>query len=176
MGLFDFFKKKDSDNQFFKMPLFGDLEFNNLNDYYETEFTFERKKIQVDLNFEESIISKGKLKMTANFINEFKYEIPGIIDYLKSNIDEENINEYLEFHLNELDEINIKQLTEKSNKELDIKEQLLHLIYLKRIGIYPYDEDEFAFFDFCIDEKFSNYLLVVKLNVNKEIAGIEIES
>ncbi len=177
MGIFNIFKGDSNKGNKFSMPFFGELDINNLKDYYEVDVEVNKRKFEMDLNFENGTVSNKILNKTSKLIREIDPLIESVIEYLKENREEEEaIDEYLELHLNELDDTVVSELLKNSNSNLSKKDQLYESLKLKRIGIYPEDEDEYAVFDFIIDDNLSNYILVVKLDNNVEVDEVTIES
>jgi hypothetical protein len=177
MGIFDFLKRDSNKGSKFSMPFFGELELNNLKDYYEVEVENNNRIIQVDLNFESETVSNKIFNKTSRLIQELGPFIESVTEYLKENrSNEEAVDEYLEHHLNELEETEISNLLKNSNNSLSKKDQLFELLKLKRIGIYPESEDEYVVCDFMINDDLSDYLLVVKLDKNEDIDEVTIES
>lgn len=170
MSLFNFLKPKN------ELPFFGLINPTDLMEYYSASFDFEGNSVKIDLNFNESEIGKKELKKVSSFLNYLKYEIEGTTNYLITHYEEDEIDAYLEFHLSELDELTITELTQKSDKNLPIKLQLINSLVLNRIGIYPEDEQEYAVFDFLLGQNITNYILCVKLNKERHISEITMES
>ncbi len=159
------------------LPYFNELDSDNLSDYYEVDVDIEQNKIQLDINFEETTISHDKLFVLKSYleapqaiINIAKEEI--INDYSNG----ENVQEFLIFHIEELDQSDLDSLLKHTDKTLSLEEQILSVLKLKRIGFYPYEDDEFAILDFVLDENISQYILVVKMNNTKNVDHITMES
>ena len=58
----------------------------------------------------------------------------------------------------------------------DASEQLLSLIHLKRVGIYPENDSNFATIDYTIGEEITQYLIVVVVQESGDIDYITMES
>ncbi|MEO1260707.1 MAG: DUF2004 domain-containing protein [Bacteroidota bacterium] len=56
-----------------------------------------------------------------------------------------------------------------------MNEQLLSVLYLKQIWLYP-EQRPFAVFDFTISEDLTNYFIAVAIDKNGEIISVDIES
>lgn len=159
------------------LPFFNELDFDNLTDYYEVDVDIEQNKVQLDVNFEEKTINPDKLLILKSYLDSPQ----AIINIAKEAIindfaNGEDVKEFLTFHIEELDQNDLGNLLKQADNTLSLEEQILSVLKLRRIGFYPYDDDEFAILDFVLDEDISQYILVVKMNNNKTVDNITMES
>jgi hypothetical protein len=168
-------------NQFITMiinlPYFNELDSDNLTDYYEVNVEIEHDNVQLDINFDETTINPDKLLILKSYLDAPQ----AIIDIAKKEIindfaNGEDVNEFLTFHIEELDQSDLDNLLKHADKTLSLEEQILSILKLRRIGFYPYEDDEFAILDFVLDENISQYILVVKMNNTKTVDNITMES
>jgi len=159
-----------------KLKYFGEINPNELEDYYSTDIEVDGHTIQLDLNFTEISIDESRLiKVDAILEN-----LPAFIGQLKTYIHEDyasgsEVQEYLDFHFDEVDE-ELAALLLKADQSLDKEEQLLSILKLERIGFYPEDDESFCVSDFEIDPEISQYLLVVNTTSDQELNYITMES
>ena len=159
------------------LPFFNELDSDNLTDYYEVDVDIEQNKIQLDINFEETTIDPDKLFILKSYLDEPQF----VINIAKKEIindfaNGEDVKEFLTFHIEELDQSDLDNLLKDTDKNLSLEEQILSMLRLRRIGFYPYEDDEFAILDFVLNEDISQYILVVKMNTNKTVDNITMES
>lgn len=141
---------------------FGKINLDQLKDCYETEVEVGGKIISLDLNF-------TTVKTTAplvQVIDDFLAELPQYVRKARQAIEEDFHNsgetrEHIEFHLEEVED-EIGALIENADQTLTKEEQVLSIMYLKRIGFYPETEDKvLAIFDHTISEDLVDQLVVV---------------
>ncbi|MGN8069735.1 DUF2004 domain-containing protein [Mucilaginibacter sp. SG564] len=159
------------------LPFFNELDSDSLTDYYEIDIDLEQNQIQLDINFDETNIEPGRLAVLKSYLDD----LPKIIDTAKKEIfndfdQGDAVKEYLTFHTEELDQSDLDKLLKNTDKNLSIDLQLLSILKLRRIGFYPDEEEEFAILDFILDKDISQYILVVKMNDNKTLDHITMES
>jgi hypothetical protein len=187
MGLFDFFKKKQTGEQNilenYNFPYFGEININNLEEYYSSNFEMNNNTIRTDLNFGNKKIEKygiakieGFLKNVNNFDDTNKV-------YIEKNFNEESGEalEYINFYLEEFDENELSKLIDLDNENIPKNIQLLNKLKLIRIGLYPdrkYGTEYFATFDYSIEigGEFCNQLLVVNTDEKGNLHDITWES
>ena len=158
------------------LPYFKEIDISMLKDYYEVDIEFEEKKLQIDLNFEKESIVEKEMNPVVSILENLNEAILKILNYIQLDFKNgDEVNEFINFHLEELSEEELKGLFTSANSILSKEEQFLSVIRLKRIGLYP-EEEIFAIFDFSIDDEVSQYLLVVKVNAQIELDHITMES
>lgn len=145
-----------------KLPFFNELNSDSLTDYYEVNIDIKQNKIQLDINFNETIINADRLITLKGYLDAPQ----AIIDIAKKEIfndyeNGEDVKEFLTFHIEELDQSDLDSLLKHADKSLSLEQQILSVLKLRRIGFYPEDKDEFAVLDFTLNEEISQYLLVV---------------
>lgn len=159
------------------LPFFNELDSDNLTDYYEVDVDIEQNKVQLDVNFEEKTINPDKLLILKSYLDSPQAIINIAKEAIINNFaNGEDVKEFLTFHIEELEQSDLDNLLRDTDKTLSLEEQILSVLKLRRIGFYPYDNDEFAILDFVLDEEISQYILVVKLNNNKTVDNITMES
>jgi len=176
MGIFDFFKKKEPLNS---VTQFENENFNNLKDYYEKSILIDGNDIKLDLNFEAKETNNVELNLTNEFIAKLEtYDKKNQTEFYNdfTNNAESTIKEYIEHHLDELNNEEVNSIIKDDNSSDSNDKKLLKSLKLKRIGIYPYDKENFAIFDYTISEELTQYLITVYLNSNGEIMDISMES
>lgn len=159
-----------------KVFYFEELDPNDLDDYYSIDIEFEGRQIQIDLNFSNTSIAESRLlKVNAVLekLPEFVGKLNGFI--LEDFITGSDVQEFLNFHLDEIDE-EIVLLLSKADQSLKKDQQLLSFLNLKRIGFYPDEDEVFTVSDFEIDQEISDYVLVINTTIDQELHGITMES
>lgn len=159
-----------------KLPYFEELNLTKLEDYYSIDTELEGRQIQIDLNFDHTFIEESRL-LRVNAILE---KLPEFVGKLNAFIREDlktgnDVQEYLDFHLDELDE-ELLSLLSKADQSLKKDQQLLSILKLRRIGFYPDEEETFTVSDFEIDQEISQYVLVVNTTEDQELHYITMES
>ena len=154
---------------------FKNVDFNS--DYFETTIEFQNREIQLDIN-SDAVLGEN------NWVKEYE-EYISKLETFKEKIDKEIIKnfenngltkEWVNFHLEELGEaIEEEGLLKECNKKLSLDRQVLSIIKLRRIGIYPEYED-YAIWDYILDDEISDEILVIVTDKDGEIVDITWES
>ena len=142
-----------------KIRFFGEIDINK--DYYETTIHLKDRDIQLDLNLEEVIGKKDWILEYDEYISKLSIYKEKIEEKLNENFDDWGLTK--------------EKLTEGVDKNLPIDEKLFSVINLERVGIYPGYED-YAIWDFMLDNEFSDQILVVVTDNKGEIVDITWES
>lgn len=187
MGLFDFFKKKQTEKQNilenYDFPYFGEININNLEGYYSSNFEMNNNTIRTDLNFENKKIEKYEIAQIESFLkNVDNFEHTNKV-FIEKNFNEESGEalEYINFYLDEFDDNELSKLIDLDNQNIPKNIQLLKKLKLIRIGLYPdgkFGTDYFATFDYSIDidGEPCNQLLVVNTDEKGNLHNITWES
>ncbi len=163
----------------FKLPYFGVLDPNALEEYYDTEFDFNNTQVQVDLNFENKVIESSRLEIVKHFIENIRIHDIKNKKYIEDDFNEEDgdtVREYLEHHIEELATDDLHQLIGSNAKTIDQPKLLLKKLHLIRVGLYPDSEDQFAIFDYSIGQELTDHLVVVSTDENGNMDYITMES
>lgn len=163
----------------FILPKFGQLDTENLEEYYDATIDLNGQEVQIDLNFGETTIGVDKLESVKKFIETISDLDLKNRKYIEADYhdeDADSVRTYVEHHLEELDEDDLSSLIDKSNKKLNPEMQLVKQLRLVRMGLYPQEEDQFAIFDYSIDPELTQYLVVLFTNEHGEVEYITMES
>lgn len=162
----------------FKLPNFGIINIESLDEYYEAEVDFNNSTIQVDLNFEDKSITEERMDVLKQFIENLRIHDINNKKFIQKdfeNSNEDSVQDYIEDHLNELPLDDIETLVGANTKSTDRPEQLLKKLHLIRVGLYPHSK-EFAIFDYTIGRELTNYVVAVNTDENGNLSFISIES
>ena len=146
----------------YKSDFFGEIDLEKDEDYYDVEYKYENRIIELDLNiYLEEKPRIEQLIQIDNIIKNLSSLEKEIRKFIDSDFEADGISkEYVEFYTDEFEEYELDSLVDKENKEKTIEEQLLSKIYIRRIGFYPND-NQFAVFDFHVNHEISDQILVV---------------
>jgi len=161
----------------FSIPNFAELDVNSLKEYYNVQIDFKGHKIEMDLNFIEKTIEADKLEMVKTFIDNLKMLNTVALDAIKEDFLKGGpVKEYIEQQLEETSEKNLSFFVQQSKKPAAKENKMLAKFYLKRVGFYPQNEDQFAVFDFTIGEELTDYIIAVNFKEDGEIAYLSMEN
>jgi hypothetical protein len=76
--------------------------------------------------------------------------------------------------LNEID-ANVLLNLNVNRENSKLESTLFNLLHLIRINLYP-DSEDFAIWDYSLGEEITQYLIVLKTNINGKINSLDIES
>jgi len=151
-------------------------EFDPQNDYAETTIILDGKEVELDLNCEEVIGSTDWIDEYEKYIVQLERIKKDILQYINNDFIEEGLTkEWIIFHLEEIDEEYIDALLKNAEQFLNKEEQVLSLLKLRRIGLYP-EYEGYAIWDFVLDDEVSDEILTLQTDVNGNILNIAWES
>ncbi len=163
----------------YSLPHFGDIDPDDLEDYYDVEIEFEGKEVEISLKFERETIDISRLAIVravlekiADFHNKNKANIEQ--DY-KSD-DGDTVRAYVEHHLEDIPKNELNGFIDFENKSLPPEFQLMKALHLVRIGFYPDQSDQFVVFDYSISSDLTDYLVVINTNDQGELDYMTMES
>lgn len=161
------------------LPHFGQLDSEQLEDYYEATVPFGSRQVAADLNFDETAIDPVHLEAAGRFLQQIADYDFKIKKWMAEDLSDESadtVRTYLEHHLEELPEDELDELLSGSDSRRSRKEQLFNKLHLIRVGLYPHQEDQFAVFDYSIGEDITQYLIVVILQESGLLNYMTMES
>ena len=158
---------------------FGQIDINQLVEYYSAKAEFNGQTIRLDLNFENKNISEEQVESIKKFLDNilaFDIQNKTVID--KDFKDEGEALDYINFYFEELDEEELSGIIDYGNQDEPKEEQLLSKLRLIRVGLYPEYADYYGVFDYSIDVDGEpcNQLLVVKTDKKGGLDHITWES
>lgn len=154
---------------------FKNVDFNT--DYLETTIEFQNREIELDINTDVVLGKDSWVKEYEEYISKLEVFKEKIDKEIVEDFENDGITkEWVDFHLEELGEaIEEERLLERCDKKLSLGRQVLSIIKLRRIGIYPEYED-YAIWDYILDDEISDEILVIVTDKNGEIVDITWES
>ena len=154
---------------------FKNVDFNS--DYLETTIEFQNREIQLDINTDAVLGKDSWVKEYEEYISKLETFKEKIDKEIIKNFENNGLTkEWVNFHLEELGEaIEEEGLLKECNKKLSLDRQVLSIIKLRRIGIYPEYED-YAIWDYILDDEISDEILVIVTDKDGEIVDITWES
>ncbi|WP_294664778.1 DUF2004 domain-containing protein [uncultured Fusobacterium sp.] len=151
-------------------------EFDPQNDYAETTIILDGKEVELDLNCEEVIGSTDWIPEYEKYVVQLERIKKDILQYINNDFIEEGLTkEWITFHLEEIDEEYIDALLKNAKQFLNKEEQVLSLLRLRRIGLYP-EYEGYAIWDFVLDDEVSDEILTLQTDTNGNILNIAWES
>lgn len=152
---------------------FGQLDTTSLEDYYETEITLDGATVELDLNFDSTTADSAILNRVADFIKRIPSLLPANLQAIRADYENgDTVKEYIHHHLDMSDDFKLPDTT----KNLSNEERLLAALHLRRIGLYPENDDHFAIFDYGLDEELTQYLVVLFVNEDGSLDEMTMES
>ena len=162
-----------------KLPHFGILDADSLDEYNDVDIEFNGTDIQVDLNFDNKTIDIKKLETASQFIENIRIHDLNNRKHLQNDFDDkhgETVRFYIENHIEELAVDDLEELIGSNTKTADQPKLLLKKLNLVRVGLYPDSETQFATFDYSIGKALTNYLVVIVTDKNGNLDYITMES
>jgi hypothetical protein len=163
----------------FKLPYFGAVDSQDLEEYYDIVTDFNNTEIQIDLNFESKTIEVERLEIVKHFIENIRIHDLNNKKYIETDFNAEDgdtVREYLEHHIEELPTDDLQQLIGSNAKTIEQSKLLLKKLHLVRVGLYPDSKDQFAIFDYSLGQELTNYLVVINTDENGNLDYLTMES
>lgn len=162
------------------MKYFETTNFKNLNDnYISKDISINGNKINIDLNFENNQPTTEELENLNKFLNKLSKIIEANDDKTKSEFkspNENSVKDYITHHLSEISNPELQQLIDTKDKSKTDVVKLLEKLRLKRVGIYPQDNNQYSVFDYTIGEELTQYLIVIFTDKEGKIIDVAMES
>jgi hypothetical protein len=163
----------------YKLPLFNELDTDNLDSLYEAESVLNGRSFKIDLSFDNGKIDTDRLKAVeqliidiAAFDNKNKAYIAK--DFADNEFD--TVRTYVEHHLEELDNEQLKHIAESNNSGFSPENLIMNSLHLVRVGLYPDHDEQFAVFDYSIGKNLTQYLVVIVTDKNGNLKEMAMES
>ncbi|MBV4360286.1 DUF2004 domain-containing protein [Pinibacter aurantiacus] len=165
----------------YPLPYFGNIDSENLKEYYRIRADFNGREISIDLNFNADSIDEKGFNLMKRLLESIESFDRRNKEYIIRNYTEEvgAVRFYVQFHLDE-EEMGADELfgiVDFSNEIESPEIQLVKALQLKRLGLYPHNSaKQFAIFDYSIGDEISQYLVVILTDENGNINEITVES
>lgn len=165
----------------YKLPYFEEVDLSQLEEYYQVDIEQYGQSISIDLNLKKKKIEAqvfGCIKVLLENIERQDKRNRASINLDFINKDGEIVREYLKFHIEELKE-ELTEIIDFNDPQNDPKIQLMEKLKLVRIGFYPdgkYGSESFATFDYTVDRKITDELIVVNVDKKGGIMNLAWES
>jgi hypothetical protein len=161
----------------FTLTNFGEIDSDNLEEYYDAEITVNGRAIEVDITCDEKSLTLDKLNKINNWLADVqKLDELGLTTIKEDFVSGDTVREYIEHHLDELDSDDLKALINQAKDGKTKEEKLLYSIKLKRIGFYPHTEERFVNLDYTLDNDLTDYLVVLDFTEDGNLHYITLES
>ena len=188
MGIFNFLKKKSTESSRrpqdnYELAFFGQVDINNLEEYYSSNFELDNTNISTDINFENNTISAQGIGIIEVFLRGVKDLDKRNKVYIEKDFSEETgeTSDYINFYLDEFDEAELGKIIDLESQNISKNRSLLNKLKLIRVGLYPdgkFGASYFATFDYSIDidGEPCNQLLVINTDSDGNLDHITWES
>ncbi len=161
----------------FTLTNFGEVDTDNLEEYYDAEITVNGRTVEVDISLDEKSISIDKLeKINSWLANVQKLDELGLTTIKEDFVSGDTVKEYIEHHLEELDSDDLNDLIKQAKEGKTKEEKILNSIKLKRVGFYPHTDERFVNLDYTLDNDLTDYLVVLDFTEDGNLHYITLES
>ena len=158
---------------------FGEINFEKLEEWYETELELNGKTVEVSITVstKSKTLDKNDIQRVEDYVENLQSNEESIRLLIQADfMGKGETKDYIDTQIENQDKEDIADLIKTADKKLSKKEKLLSVLTLLRIVFYPEKEDKiFAVFDYTIDEELTDDLLAVKLRKDNGVI-IDIES
>ncbi|MTI32524.1 DUF2004 domain-containing protein [Xanthovirga aplysinae] len=171
-------KKSGKKTNIVKFQYFGEVDLNNPDEYYEQLVKIGDIEVSLDLNFEETKVSTKSVEATLSWLENLDklVEIANqkiAIDFKVGHL----VKEYINHQHSVFDKVELTSIgVDVTQDSISQKEMMFNALYLKRIGIYPEDNERQFIFDYTVSNQLTDYILMVVFNCKGELVGMVEES
>lgn len=160
-----------------KISPFGNIDSEDIEEYYVGSVNINSQDIEIDLNFESESVGDDLLKSVASVISKISDLANKAWSAISEDWDLDSESEtarfYLQHHLDEFSEGEIINLFGTTSVD---KSAFLKALSLVRIGLYPEDDEMFSVFDIQLNPDLTDYLMSVSIDSDGQVTGISFES
>ncbi|MDX2463374.1 MAG: DUF2004 domain-containing protein [Porticoccus sp.] len=156
---------------------FGEIDPNNLEEYYDGAIEINGIPVDVDINFESETTDVDTLNKVSKFIGTIDAQIKKAFESLSSDYDLGEESEtalfYLQHHKEELSNDELIKIfgTTEITKNIFFKN-----IAVNRVGLYPEDEESYSVIDIKLPDEYTNYIMAVTFDEDGELSYISMDS
>ncbi|MEH0155901.1 DUF2004 domain-containing protein [Limibacter armeniacum] len=162
----------------YTIPFIGDVNLDELQDRYDASTEINGTKVRLDINFDSLSVDTDSVQTIVAFINNLEiYHNQNIQYYQKDYYEDGEAEAYIEEYYEDYLVDELEMYVDITLPVLSQKQQLLDLLELVRVGIYP-DGKNYGVFDYSIklDGEYCNQLLVVITDAKGELVEVTWES
>lgn len=160
-----------------KLSIFGEIDPNNVEEYYDGNVKIDGKDVEIDLNFDSESVNEDLLTDVEIFIAKIselaQKAWTAIAEDWDLDSESETARFYLQHHLDEFSQEELVKLFSTSNVEKSVFFRALSLV---RVGLYPEDDEIFSIFDIQFSQELTDYLMSVSIDSNGKVTGLSFES
>ena len=161
----------------YELPIFGKINLDQVEDYMVKDIMLDGRDISIDLNFDNLKVKESLVTPLVDFIDKLHVHMDAALLKIREDfIAGGEVLEYIEHHTEEVEADEMDALLKNADKNLSKEKQLLSVLHLKRIGLYPDSDSNFSTYDFTLGQDFTNYLIVVNMDKDGTIREIVMES
>lgn len=159
------------------VPHFGDIELDNLSDYYEADYNYLGKSIAIDLNFEDITIEESDLQPTIVALNGLNKLIEtAYAELTKSYQTNGPVKQYINRHMSGLNPEELATLFDAAPEGLNKELKMMNQLKLRRIGFYPEDTIGLVSMDFTIGYELTDDVIAIYFNNRLQLEDIALEN
>ncbi|RYY93620.1 MAG: DUF2004 domain-containing protein [Chitinophagaceae bacterium] len=161
----------------YTLPHFGDVDHGAPEEFYDAQVPYAGDTLELDLNIDEAAVAPEQLDKVKRYLED----LPALDRKARALIAEDfhgagdTVTEYLQHHMEELEE-ELDKLLEGTDPARPRDERLMKALRWVRAGFYPNDDEIFVTLDYTLGEELTQYLVVVNLDANGELAYMTMES
>ena len=160
-----------------KIEPFGEVNADDLKEYYEAEVNVLGSSVEIDLNFESDTVDTSILKKVSNYTLSIDSDASKAFEAVSKDWDldgnSETARHYMQHHLDNFTQDEIDAIFPPGKTD---KEKFMGALSLVRIGLYPEDAEAYAIYDIQFPEEQTNYLMAVTFNEEHEVSYISMDS
>lgn len=160
-----------------KLPIFRELDLDELDNWYDAQVEVEGSTVSMDLNFDETTAEESQVQPVQTFLeqlNELNQTLRQNIaeDFKTGTTTREFLSKVNEFANQE----KLNTLLTGADPSLTRDEQLLSFLRLKRVGFFPEDAERFAMVDYTIGYEVTDFLLAFTLSAQTTVVELTVEN
>jgi hypothetical protein len=146
---------------------------------WEFQLHYLNRPVRLDFTVPGEILSQKSVDMVASFVADlaaFDERARRAISSEQEQGGEYTVQEYIDHHLEQFTKPQLLQCLGTGDAATVSPALFLSKLRLHRIGLYPEDPEEPAIFDYTIDREMTDYLIVVRFNLQGKALAVDMES
>jgi len=163
----------------FTLPVIGSFEFQpDADGRFEAALDLRGRRVTLDINVYETV-TQHLLDSVAGFVANVAGFDQSAREFLGHDFEQNNessVRLYIEHHLETIDPDELRGSLGGANCQVVDAKLFLSRIYLRRVGLYPDNENSCALFDYTIGERLTQYVIAVQFDSEGAILGAVMES
>lgn len=162
------------------IPTLGKVDFEPaLDGHWALRLDYSEHSVGLDFNVDGERLTQGAVDSVARFLDGLAAHDGLAGDAIRGEYDrggENPVRLYVAHHIEQFDAAALRQCFGVDDPGAVSPDLFLSKLRLRRVGLYPGDNDECAVFDYTIGETLTDYIIAVRFDSGGGVVAVEMES